>query len=133
MGKKASTKPSSKKRPNEKFEPEIVAEAIRKASGIQAAAARMLKCDRDTVARYIREHDVCRQAYEEANEVQLDIAEARLAEIVNSPGNKDHFKALRFYLRTKGRRRGYVERQEVENVGTQPITLIIEPVQPKED
>lgn len=95
----------------EKFKAEQVIEALRRARGVKAAAARALGCDRNTVDRYIREYATVAAAYEEANETNIDLAEGHLMKAIDA-GN---IKAILFYLRTKGKARGYVERTENRN------------------
>lgn len=106
-----------------KYRPEQVAEAITKASGIIAAAARLMGTDRNTIRRYIDNHEIVKVAYDQANEVVMDEAEGRLISLLRDAEHKDHFQALRFYLRTKARTRGYVERQEIAGVEGQPVTV----------
>ncbi len=92
------------------FTAEQVAAAIREARGLQTAAAARLGCTRQTIARYIKKYETVRTAYEEANERQIDTAEAALFKQI-SEGNVT---AIIFYLKTKGKKRGYVEKQEID-------------------
>ena len=101
----------------EKFTADEVAQAITEARGLQTAAAQRLGCARQTVARYIRDYATVRAAYEEANEKQLDTAEAALFKQIGE-GNMT---AIIFYLKTKGKHRGYVERQEVTGKDGGPV------------
>ena len=94
-----------------------VAKAIRDASGILAGAARRLKCSRSTVSRYVRLHPCCRQARDEAREALLDLAEDKLAKHVRD----GELGAIKFFLKTQGRDRGYVERQEFAGPGGQDV------------
>lgn len=97
------------------FTAEQVAEALRKANGIYAAAARLLRCDRRTVAAYVERYASVRAAAEEANATLLDIAEGHLVKDVQA----GKFEQIKYYLNAKGRSRGYgIERREVS---TDPI------------
>lgn len=81
-------------------------EAIRKAEGNLSAAARALGCERGTVHDYVNAFDDVRAAYEDANETVLDVVEGKLVEQAKL-GIPEQ---VRFYLRTKGRARGYGDR-----------------------
>lgn len=89
-----------------KYTPVQVAEAIRAASGILAVAAHKLGASRDLVHRYVNDYPAVKAAYEDANETNIDVAEGKLIEQVRK-GDKDQ---IRFFLRTKGRTRGYGDR-----------------------
>jgi hypothetical protein len=91
-----------------KYDPAKVADAVKRSGGLVTVAARMLKADWHTVKRYVAEYPEVQAAYDEANEINLDDAEAGLIASVRQ-GDKDD---RRFYLRTKGRARGYGDRTE---------------------
>ena len=85
-----------------------VAAALRDANGMVAAAARQLGCDRKVIYRYLKEHDSVRDAREEAAEYGLDLAQNKLRQAVEAGEPW----AIQLTLRTLGRGRGFVERQE---------------------
>ena len=109
----------------QKFKAEQVADALQRAGGVIAVAARALGCDRGTVYAYMRRYTTVQQAYDEANETNLDVAEAGLAQFmrgqVEGMTTRERLDALKFYLRTKGRARGYGDR--VEHAGTVNVAL----------
>jgi hypothetical protein len=82
-------------------------------------AARLLKCDPITIKRRIEASDKVRDVVEAQAELFVDTAELKLIESVN---NGDSW-AIQFALKTKGKNRGYVEKQEVENNGGMTITV----------
>lgn len=84
--------------------------ALKKAGGNQAAAARALDCSRNTIRSRINSSDKVKEAYDSVNEANLDKAENELIELVRS----GHFGAIKFYLRTKGRTRGYGDKMELD-------------------
>jgi len=90
-----------------------IIDALEKTEGNISAAARSLGCSRTTVHNRITESDKVKQEYDSVNEANLDKAENRLMELVGDKDHKDHFKALKFYLRTKGRQRGYGDRVDL--------------------
>ena len=62
-----------------------------------------------------------RKQVDEISEVALDWAERKLQGLIDQGDTA----ATIFYLKTKGKRRGYVERQEMSGVQDEPITLVI--------
>lgn len=74
-----------------------------------AAVARSLGVSRGTVYNWIDASAGCRQALDDARETMLDNAESILYEKVLQGSTPE----LLFFLKTQGKRRGYVERSEV--------------------
>lgn len=93
----------------EKFTTSQMIDAIREKHGNMSAAARHLACDRHTVERYIEKYPSVKAVYEEERETLLDFTENQLFQQVKD-GN---ITAIIFTLKTIGKHRGYVERQEV--------------------
>lgn len=93
----------------QKLKADDVAVAIQDAKGILAQAARALGCSRQTVSNYIERFATVKAAYEEANETNIDFVESKLMSNINSGDTT----AIIFFLKTKAKNRGYVERQEV--------------------
>lgn len=58
-------------------------------------------------------------AFTEAEETVLDVAEGKLLTAIN----KGEMKPIMFYLRTKGKRRGYAERQEITGADGKPVAV----------
>ena len=82
--------------------------AIPGTGGIIKNIAEAVGCSRTTVYKALEDYVTVKAAYEEETETFLDAAEERLAEKVME-GSMD---AIKFYLRTKGRTRGYGDRLE---------------------
>lgn len=95
------------------FTPAQIIEALHKANGIQANAARILKTSRTTINNYIKDNDEIRAAYEQVNETTIDKVEGKLLEQIN----KGNITAIIFYLKTKAKHRGYIERTEHTGTG----------------
>jgi hypothetical protein len=109
----------------DKYTVEQVIEAIRGAKGILTVASNALGCSRTTVHNYVNKYPTVKAAYEEASETLLDFTEQQLYKQV-ADGN---ITAIIFTLKTKGKHRGYVERQEVTGANGGAIeTRIIEVV-----
>lgn len=83
-------------------------DALTETKGLVSLAARRLGCHPDTVRAYIKRYPTVAQAKHEAREALLDTAELSLYnQIVGGEAW-----AVQFALRTIGKDRGYVERQE---------------------
>lgn len=91
-----------------------VKEAIVASHGLLTVAARMLRCDRSTVYAYVAKHPTLAEAVRDAREAHIDLAEAKLLKAVEAGAPW----AVAMVLKTIGRTRGYVERQEVDTLGT---------------
>ena len=94
------------------------ADAIQKAGGVIAVAARALGIHRCTLYAWADEHAEIREAIDDARETTLDIAEANLAQFaagrVPGQSTREQLDAIKYTLRTLGRSRGYGDRLEVE-------------------
>ena len=92
-----------------------IAEALQKTNGLQTSAAKWLlkyknaKIDRSTISKRIKNSKELQDVADEIDSKTLDFAEGALLEHIQ---NKN-LKAIIFYLKCKGKERGYVERQEI--------------------
>lgn len=68
---------------------------------------------------YVREYEACGEAKAHGKERMLDLAESRLGSAVD----KGEAWAICFYLKTQGKQRGYVERQEVTGADGAPVAV----------
>ncbi len=91
--------------------------ALRAARGLQTRAARLLRVNRETVRRAILEHEEVRTALQDILEEELDGAEHGL---LRSIRREDPW-AIKFYLSTKGKDRGFTTRQEVTGQDNTPL------------
>ena len=73
---------------------------------------------------YIKRHPRLAEVIEETVELNLDTAESQLMSLIAN-GNLG---AVIFYLKTKGKARGYIERFEATGSGGGPIKIDIEMV-----
>lgn len=87
-----------------------VAEALRQAANLKTRAAEILGVDRKTLYTYLQKHPDLEAIGDEIQETMLDVAESKMYTMING-GDKT---MIIFYLKTKGRQRGYVERREIE-------------------
>ena len=80
-------------------------------------ACKKVKLSRNTFYKYLKEDPDFKAAVLELEEVALDTAESALFNQIKE-GNVT---SIIFYLKTKGRRRGYVERQEISGPDGGPV------------
>jgi len=93
----------------EKYTTAQIIEALREKHGNLSASARFLGCSRDTIRRYINTYSTVQAVADEERETLIDFAENQLFKQVQD-GN---ITAIIFTLKTIGKHRGYVERQEL--------------------
>ena len=106
-----STQSIAKK--GEKFTAAQVIDAIRQTKGMLTVAARKLGCDPHTIYRYVREYPTVAAVVKEQRESVTDMAELALYKAIQEGEGW----AVCFYLKTQGKGRGYIERQEIEHSG----------------
>jgi len=92
-----------------------IAEAILAGKGIVSEAARILDCHRTSLYDHIKANPELQAVLDEAREVTLDVAENHLMKLIES----DNYNAIRFYLATIGKKRGFVESTEVITKNTE--------------
>ena len=94
-------------------------EALIKHSGLYSRVAKELDVSRQAVRDRVESNPHIKELVEELTEVNLDEAEGELQKIIS--GKKINigvkFSAIKFFLSTKGKKRGYVEKTEVEHSG----------------
>ena len=100
------------KKSNEKFSKAKIIEALRHSRGMIAIAARVLGCGRQCIYDAIKRHPEINEVVAGERDLMIDTAELKLAEAIT----KGQPWAIAMSLKTIGRNRGYVERQE--NVNT---------------
>ena len=87
--------------------------ALRETKGTQYLAAKRLGVSAKTVQRYLDRYPDIRDIIDESRQELTDTSELKLWQAVQD-GN---LRAIFFVLRTQGKKRGYVERRELEHSG----------------
>lgn len=96
--------------------------ALEVSAGIISPAAKRLGCDRTTLVNFIERHPEVGAALERIGGELLDFAEAGLLQIINDPRHPAlRQKALEFFLRTKGKQRGFTMGAELTGKGGSPV------------
>lgn len=103
----------------QRFTNDQVADALRTTAGLRSAAAALLECSPSTVKRYIDRSEMLARIENEIVERNLDLAECGLLDAINA-GN---LTAIMFYLKTKGKHRGYAERHQIEGKNGAPVEV----------
>ena len=88
-------------------------EALEKSLGVVTTACKIVDCNRSTFYKYYNGDSKFREAVDELQNMTLDFVESQLHKQIKA-GNTT---ATIFYLKTKGKKRGFVERQEIQMDG----------------
>lgn len=100
-------------------------EALEKSLGIVTTACKIVGVGRTTYYEWYKNDKEFKKAADELKDVALDFAESQLHKQISDNSTA----ATIFYLKTKGKKRGYVERQEVEITERKPLSWLDEDVQ----
>ena len=93
---------------------ENLLESLEKSLGVVTTACKSAGCSRETFYKYCKDDQDFKDKVEDIANVTLDFAESQLHKQIMD-GNTS---ATIFYLKTKGKNRGYVERSEVQQETT---------------
>ena len=97
-----------------------VQKALIDSCGIVSQAAKNLGIERSGLTKRIKNHKILQQTLEEAREVFLDKGESALKTAVE---NGEHW-AVSLLLKTLGKHRGYVEKQELGVDGNITVKVV---------
>ena len=107
---------------NQHIKKEQFLEALEKSMGIISQAAKKIGIDRTTPYKWMREDEDYDAQVKELLNVSLDFVEGKLFEAID----KNNITGIIFYLKTKGKHRGYVERHELAGVDDKELKVEIE-------
>lgn len=103
-------------------------EALEKSLGVVTTAAKMAGFDRTLHYRWMKNDSRYREQVEEIENIAIDFAEAKLHKLIEGGDTS----ATIFFLKTKAKRRGYVERQELDHTSKgekletkEPIVFVV--------
>jgi hypothetical protein len=100
------------------FQKSDIKKAIEGSGGYISEIARRLKCDWHTADKYIKEFELTQDLVIE-DERATDRAEIKLMQAIED----GEIAAIIFRLKTKGKKRGYVERQEVTGANGDKVVI----------
>jgi hypothetical protein len=92
-------------------------DALEKSLGIVTTACKKVGINRSTHYDWIKEDEQYRDAVNGIDDIAIDFAESKL----HSQIDKGDTTATIFYLKTKGKKRGYIERTEYQIDVEKPI------------
>jgi len=97
-------------------------EALEKSLGVVTTACKIAGVGRTTYYEWYKEDQDFRNKVDDLQNVALDFAESQLHKQIADNSTS----ATIFYLKTKGKKRGYVERQEITGADGTPSNVKIE-------
>jgi hypothetical protein len=92
-----------------RFTPAQIIAALKKSKGMVFLAAKRLECDPDTIQNYCKRYPAVERVKQAQRGEMVDLAESGLLTAIK---NGEAW-AIAFALKTLGKERGYVERQEL--------------------
>ena len=104
-------------------------DALEQSLGIITTACKIVGCNRSTFYGHYNSDSEFRAAVDDIQNITLDFAESQLHKQIKD-GNTT---ATIFYLKTKGKKRGYIERREVEMTAEVSTTKLSSEAQKKID
>ena len=99
-----------------------IVEELEKSLGIVSTSVKTVVIHRSTFYNLYNEDEEFRKEVDGISDIALDFAESQLHKQIQG-GNPT---STIFYLKTKGKRRGYVERQEITGADGSPTSFKIE-------
>ena len=95
----------------------LMLEALEKTLGIVTTACKKVGVSRSQFYGWCREDEQFSKAVDSVEGMALDFAESKLLENIKSKKET----SIIFYLKTKGKKRGYIEKSEVDYTKKEPI------------
>ena len=88
-------------------------EALEKSLGVVTTACRMVDISRKTNYEWCKVDEAYKEAVDDISEIALDFAESQLHKQIKD----GEVSSTIFYLKTKGKKRGYIEKVQTELSG----------------
>ena len=99
---------------------ESILEALEKSLGVVTMACKSADVPRSTYYKWLKEDEEFSKAVKDIENIALDFGESQLHKQIGD-GNTS---ATIFFLKTKGKKRGYIERSELDlTSGDEPIKI----------
>ena len=99
---------------------EELIEHIRGSGGIIKTIANRMGCAWNTAQSHIEKSEKAKEAYSNELETVLDNVESKALELID----KGSEGMIKYYLSTKGKRRGFTERQEIDLTGNLKVVYL---------
>ena len=99
---------------------EAMLKALENSLGVVTIACKSANIPRSTYYKWLKEDEDFSKAVKEIENIALDFAESQL----HSQMKDGSTSATIFYLKTKGKKRGYIERSELDlSSGEEPVKI----------
>ena len=108
---------------------ESLLKSLEQSLGVVTVACKKADIPRSTYYKWLNNDEVFANQVRDIENVALDFAESQLHTQIGD-GNTS---ATIFYLKTKGKKRGYIERQEITGADGMPTNFQIEIIDKTED
>ena len=108
---------------------ESVLKALEKSLGVVNMACKKADVPRSTFYKWLKEDEDFAKQVEDIDNIALDFVESQLHRQIADNSTT----ATIFYLKTKGKKRGYIERQEITGADGMPTNFQIEIIDKTED
>tara|TARA_R110000737_G_scaffold344627_1_gene372001 strand:- start:17 stop:379 length:363 start_codon:yes stop_codon:yes gene_type:complete len=109
---------------------ESMLKALEKSLGIVTVACNNVEIHRSTFYKWMNEDEEFAKQVKDIDNIALDFAESHLHKQIREYNSTA---ATIFYLKTKGKKRGYIERQEITGADGMPTNFQIEIIDKTED
>lgn len=96
-------------------------QALEKSLGVVTSACKSVGISRETHYKYLKDDEAYKASVDDLSNVALDFAETQLHQQIK----KGIPTSTIFFLKTKGKNRGYVERQEIQHDGGEGLRIEI--------
>ena len=108
---------------------ESVLKALEQSLGVVNMACKKANIPRSTFYKWMKEDEDFAKQVEDIDNIALDFVESQLHRQIADNSTT----ATIFYLKTKGKKRGYIERQEITGADGMPTNFQIEIIDKTED
>jgi predicted transcriptional regulator len=108
---------------------ESMIKALEQSLGIVTVACKKAEIPRSTFYKWLNEDEDFARQVKDIENIALDFAESQLHKQISENSTS----ATIFYLKTKGKKRGYIERQEITGADGVPTNFQIEIIDKTED
>ena len=98
---------------------ETILQALENSLGVVTVACKQANIPRSTYYKWLKEDKEFADQVKEIENIALDFAESQLHSQIKDGSTP----ATIFYLKTKGKKRGYVEKQELDLTSAQPVKI----------
>jgi len=108
---------------------ESILKALEQSLGVVTMACKKADVPRSTFYKWMNEDEDFAKSVKDIENIALDFAESQLHKQISENSTS----ATIFYLKTKGKKRGYIERQEITGADGMPNNFQIEIIDKTED